>query len=247
VGDDYLSLDEALSKVKKEQLNVYAHPTNEYFWDLQDLWKQARAEDKEIIEKEMLAFLSKLLEFHSQGYYSLKVMETMRDCELLKEQATSEAIRRIIETKVSKFTQARIERAESDKREEQEREREEKERVELLRTEFKKSRERLIQITNGTLKDKSAQEVKKIVDEWSQESLCWELSQKDYADFFSKITFYRILGKPERQQFLSGTPFVSADYYLFYYNCKDGLVQIQISGVALDDNGRVFIEGLNIL
>jgi hypothetical protein len=69
---------------------------------------------------------------------------------------------------------------------------------------------------------------------------------KDYEGFFSAETFYKIFGKPERQQFLSGDGLFTVDSYFFYYDCKDGLVQIQVSAVVLDDDGIVLIKELNI-
>ena len=238
VEDEYLPLDEALSKTREQYRNIYSPAGNPYFWDLQKLWEQANPEDKEVIEKEMLAFLSKNLEVHSQGYIQGEE-ETLHDLDLLKKQTSSNEIKTMIETKLSEFAQNQSERAERDKREQQEREREENERVEMLRDEFRKSRERLTQTTDGTLRDKSAQEVKKIVDGWNQDlSLRWELSKEDYAHYFSSITFYKIFGKPEKQQFLAGD-------YLFYYSCKDGTVQFQVDENELD-NGTIVIEELNI-
>jgi hypothetical protein len=138
------------------------------------------------------------------------------------------------------------------KQEQEKREQEERDRLEAVRAEFDKSRQRLTEMSNGTLKDKSAQEVKKLVDEWRrQESLRWQLAQQDHAGFlanFSAGTFYKIFGKPERQQFLSSNEgFLTVGYYYFLYRCKDGLVQIQVSASLLDDDGVVMITDLNIL
>jgi hypothetical protein len=60
-------------------------------------------------------------------------------------------------------------------------------------------------------------------------------------EYFSKETFHKIFGNPKRQQFLS------PDSYLFYYDCKDGLVQIKVGAKDLDDDALVLIIELNIL
>lgn len=125
------------------------------------------------------------------------------------------------------------------KRELLEREQAERE-AERKQIEFETKRKKLIQNSNGTLRDKSAQQVKKLVDSWREGS--WRCKEK--PEFFSLETFYKVFGKPDRKQFLSSQ--FESDSYYFLYNCKDGVVQIKVHAEWLDDNGIVLIEDLNI-
>ena len=112
--------------------------------------------------------------------------------------------------------------------------------------EFETKIKKLIQSSNGTLRDKSAQQVKKLVDSWRERSWQWEDDYKFFPlEFFSLETFYKVFGKPDRTQFLSSEFEWQSSYY-FLYNCKDGLVQIKVRAKQLDDNGIVIIEDLNI-
>lgn len=256
--DEYLSLDEALSRVREQySSDITAH----YLWALEELWRQAPQEDKEIIEKEMLEFLLKRLETDlppnnvPRAIRELSTCNVLHDLKILKQKATNEEVRTTIDRKVSEVMQAQREEV---KREREKQEQEQRDRVEAVRAEFEKSRERLTKMGNGTLKDKSAQEVKKLLDEWQRQgflwvvpgSLTWNILERDKDAFsanFSTGTFYKIFGKPKKQQYLSGTPFVEPNCYIFYYDCKDGLVQIKVDAEDLDDEGVVRIIDLNIL
>jgi hypothetical protein len=96
-----------------------------------------------------------------------------------------------------------------------ERERLEREQVEGRRIEFETKKKELIQNGNGTIRDKSAQEVKKLVDSWKEESWRWI----DGTEFLSVDNFYKVFGEPSRKQLLS-SEFEPASYY-FLYECKD--------------------------
>jgi hypothetical protein len=249
-----LSLDKALTLLQER------HPDYNdkyYYYGLEFLLSQAyQDDDKEIIEKEMLTVLLKRINILRQKRqeqregspfnhynYDSDLSHEFRKMDVLRRYTTSEEVKSEAASSLSELRQA--ERVEEEERERKER-RKERKRVEFVRAEFERSRERLTKISKGTLKDKSAQEVKKLVDEWRQRSLSLELPSKEYLAFFSAGTFYKIFGKPERKQFLSSSGLVTADSYIFYYNCKDGIVQIQVSAVGLDDDGIVLIRELNI-
>lgn len=147
------------------------------------------------------------------------------------------------EVRMAEYRQRRAaayERQIQQEREEEERERLEREQAERERIEFETKIKELIQNSNGTLRDKSAQQVKKLVDSWREVMWLWP----EKPEFSSVETFYKVFGKPDRTQFLSSR--LSPDSYYFLYNCKDGLVQIKVSAHQLDDNGIVIIEDLNI-
>jgi len=260
--DEYLSLDEALTRVRKQYSDSISRLDNDrdyhfyyfsrcgenrlYFQGLQDLWRQAPQEDKEIIEKEMLTFLLKELEIYAQnGGVSVDNWDVLDNLEILKEQTTNEEVRTTIDRKVSEFMEAQREKV---KRDREKQEQQERDRVERERAEFEKSRERLIKIANGSLKDKSAQEVKKLLGEWNRQRFLIPEKDKDtFSANFSAETFYKIFGKPVRKQFLSSIGLLMVDSYVFYYDCKDGLVQIRVDAGDLDDSGIVRIIELNIL
>jgi hypothetical protein len=116
------------------------------------------------------------------------------------------------------------------------------ERKERERIEFETNRKELVQNSNGTLRDKSAQQVKKLVDRWKEGLGRWKW--KEISKFFSVETFYKVFGEPDKKQFLSSQ--FEPDSYYFLYNCKDGVVQIKVHAEQLDDNGIVLIQDLNI-
>ena len=134
------------------------------------------------------------------------------------------------------------------------------ERAERDRIEFETNRKELIQNGGGTLRDKSAQQVKKLVDSWKKDNY-WGWQQEVWkieSKFSSTETFYEVFGTPPKTQLLSETKFTDpqgyeqnivaykADYYYFLYRCKDGAVQIKVDAYQLDNNNIVIIEGLNI-
>jgi hypothetical protein len=263
------SLDEALVIARNRYSGDIDNYSHSYQSDLEHLWEQAGGHDKEIIEKEMLALSLKLFDIYKQHGWDDTLHNLISCLDHLRLKATSEEVKTKADVKYSELSdlveaiRERERKEQEEKREEWERK--ERERVEGVRAEFEKSRERLTKICKGTFKDKSTQEVKKLVDEWRQESLLRKLEfggerwrndfyekitpmeHKVLSDYFSIETFYKIFGKPVRQQFMSSNGLSTGDSYIFYYNCKDGLVQIQISARALDDNGIVLIEGLNVL
>jgi hypothetical protein len=160
----------------------------------------------------------------------------LHSLEYLKEQAASEEVKIIVDRKLSEYRQAqyaeKLQQAE-------ERERLKREQAERERIEFETRRKELIQNSNGTLRDKSAEQVKKLVDGWKDRGPWWEADSK----FFSTETFYKVFGKPERTQFLSSQ--FEHDSYYFLYNCKDGVVQIKVRASSLDNN-IVIVEDLII-
>ena len=167
------------------------------------------------------------------------------DLERLREQAISEKDKAIIDQKMAEYRQraavASQQWIRQQGEERKERERLEHEQAERERIEFETKRKELIQNSNGTLRDKSAEQVKKLVDRWKEGSWRWE----KYSKFFSVETFYEVFGKPDRKQFLSSGNEWQSSYY-FLYNCKDGVVQIKVRASQLDDNAIVIVEDLNI-
>ena len=256
--EDYnLSLDKALALLQ-ERYSDNMYYDHDYFIGLNRLWSEAQVarqdDDKEIIEKEMLTVLLKGLDIYRQErqedilhvYDHTLFGSLSQGMDFLRERATTEEVKSEAQKNLSELVRARREReSEEHERKQEEWEQKEHKRVEVVRAEFERSRERLTKISKGTLRDKSTQEVKKLVDEWRQESLRRELPSKEYPAFFSAATFYKIFGKPERKQFLSSIGQFTPDFYIFYYNCKDGIVQIQVSAGYLDD-GIVIIKELNI-
>jgi len=195
------------------------------------------------------------------------VMTYLDDLRALRKQALSEEDKAIIDRKISEaeyslrraatYDERRIKQEIQQEREEKEkRERLKREQAERERIEFETKRKELIQNSNGTLSDKSAQQVKKLVDSWKEGSPSWrwlgEEWKKERAKFFSAETFYKVFGKPDKTQYLSeveqvlGGGYYDVYYYYFLYGCKDGVVQIKVHAEQLDDNGIVIIEDLNI-
>ena len=145
-----------------------------------------------------------------------------------------------IEIEKRKFLQWKYQREILQQKQAEERERLERKQAERERIEFEIKRKKFIQSGDGTLRDKSAQQVKKLVDSWRDGLWRWQDSSK----FFSVENFYKVFGEPKRKQFLSSR--LESDSYYFLYNCKDGVVQIKVHAEQLDDNGIVFIKDLNI-
>jgi len=205
-----------------------------------------------------------VLAYRDFRYYSDEACDPcLRSLRALKKQATSEKDKAIIDRKISEhmqwrasFEQEREEekrlKRERVKQERLERERLERERAERERIGFETKIKELIQNSNGTLRDKSAQQVKKLVDSWQEVSWLWP----EKSEFSSIETFYKVFGQPDRKQFLSEKQVVGqwmydsivgdVYYYYFLYGCKDGTVRIKVNAHQLDDNGVVVIEDLNI-
>lgn len=220
----YMTLEEALADaMEPDSYNIYGN--NAYLGYLQNLWRQAYAKDKRIIERKKLDFLLKQAEMYGPDWHNF---------EFLREQATNEEVKITIDRKLSEYRQAQREQTQQ---ETEERERLEHEQAERERIEFETKRKELIQNSNGTLRDKSAQQVKKLVDGWREGSWRWQ----ERAKFFSVETFYKVFGQPDRTQFIS-----ALNCYYFWYNCKDGVVQIKVHAEQLDDNSIVLIQDLNI-
>jgi len=248
------SLDEALAIARNRCSGN--QDSGSYQHDLEHLWEQAEGHDKQMIEKEMLSLSLKLFDIYKQDQGPKIFYYLIRCLDHLRLRATSEEVKTKADVKYSELSELVEAIRERERKEQEEKreewERKERERVQGVRAEFKKSRQRLSQMSKGTLKDKSAEEIKKLMDHWKEELYLvllagTEVFEGYYPQFFSQETFYKIFGKPVRQQFISSNGLSTGDSYIFYYNCKDGLVQIQISAAALDDNGIVLIEGLNVL
>ncbi len=121
---------------------------------------------------------------------------------------------------------------------------------------IKEEWDKFIQSGNGSIKNKTTQEVKKLVDQWEQEYLDKAMAGniEKIREVFSLENFYKLFGKPWKMQFISNFVsrddifgnFVSRDSYILWYICKGGYVQIIVSGYEYDD-GWVNILDLNIL
>ena len=120
--------------------------------------------------------------------------------------------------------------------EEEQIEKEEKARFEA----WKANRAKFIENAPGSLKDMWAPEVKKLVDDWGGGGGRGISKFFSAETFFSVETFYKVFGRPESTQFIS-----ALNCYYFWYNCKDGKVQIQVDANIFDNN-TVYIDGLNI-
>ena len=92
-----------------------------------------------------------------------------------------------------------------------------------------------IQNGEGSVKNKTTQEVKKLVDQWKNRRWMERMEKMD----FSSDNFYKIFGKPWKTQYLE-------DKYYLWYTCKGGYVQIAVSAYSFD-NGWIDILDLNIL
>ena len=135
-------------------------------------------------------------------------------------------------------------------RERQERELYEKEQ-EAKHKRFKEEWIEFIQTGDGSVKNKTTQEVKKLVDRWEDR---WRIrmgtvrmgenAREIFLEDFSLENFYKIFGKPWKTQYIKNAP-VNKEYIL-WYTCKDGTVLITVGEYAYDD-GWVNISDLNIL
>lgn len=114
---------------------------------------------------------------------------------------------------------------------------------------FKEEWIEFIQSGDGSIKNKTTQEVKKLVDRWEDRwrirmGIVQENARKIFLEDFSLENFYKIFGKPRKTQYIKNAP-VNKEYIL-WYTCKDGTVLITVGEVAYDD-GWVMISDLNIL
>jgi len=106
---------------------------------------------------------------------------------------------------------------------------------------LKKEWAEFIQSCDGSLRNKTAQEVKKLVDQYNKDK--WH-ECKEEGDY-SLENFHKVFGKPLKTQFISGSVSMGGRYYL-WYTCKDGNAQITVDAYALDEKGRVVILDLSI-
>lgn len=162
-----------------------------------------------------------------------------------------------LDRKMNEYKQKRQAKYEKARREQAELEQAEYEREKKAKYEhWKKERAEFIRSGTGSLKDKTAQEVKRLVDRWIDDRMIW-LSDKHYAlsvqgqympvegddehySLNSLENFYKVFGKPQSTQFLS-----AFNCYYFWYVCKDGKVQIEVDADRLDHD-VVYIAGVNI-
>jgi hypothetical protein len=240
-GEQMLTLDQAIARAA----------------DTRDLWvllSQAsqldRPNDKVIIEQELLSV--------SSNSQDIGTLESLSRCALSEEirKAAAEALRE--HEQVEKEAEQRREEQRAQAQKEVQKQAEE---IHLTR---KEAMQRLIREAGGTLDDKSAEEVKRLVDRWRAfYPLCFgpPLTLPEYGellrDLIDKLeqlratnNFYKAFGQPLRKQFIGGSNgvFSSPSYYYFYYRCRDGTVQMRIDGQELSgDNPMVFVSELNVL
>jgi len=232
-GERMLALDEAIAEATTTE-------------DLWALWAQAESDDKIILEEEILDASSR-----SQDTDSLQKLSTCTASYKIR----SEANRVMDERK-------RVAQEAWAKREREEQQVQAQKRADEIRLAMKESRQRLMREAGGRLDDKSAEEVKRLVDNWRtpQGSLqvspynfdLWQLYMKDYEESFHTNDFYKAFGQPQRKQLINRAVagifgLVDHDFYYFYYQCKDGTVQIEIDADSLSKEDLVLVSGLNIL
>ena len=81
-----------------------------------------------------------------------------------------------------------------------------------------------------------AEKAEAIVDSKAQAELEAELGVKS---IHAQSLFYDVFGKPKNKQSVGGN-------YYFYYNCKEGMVQLVIAGNLLDYGDEVSVVGVNV-
>jgi len=116
---------------------------------------------------------------------------------------------------------------------------------------FKEEWIEFIQSGDGSVKNKTTPEVKKLVDRWRYywstdlaEKMGWDWVRKNaveisYLKVLSLENFYKIFGKPWKTQFIENE-------YFLWFTCKDGIPVITVRVCDYDD-GWVNILDLNIL
>jgi hypothetical protein len=239
-GEQMLTLDQAMARAGTAG-------------DLWHLWAQAPTPDKIIIEKEMLSLIEK--EMLSRGI-------GLADLQKLKDFAYSEEVRKAVDDALLQHEQARQAAEAEAKRQREERQAQAQKKAEEIRLALKEARQRLIREAGGRLDDKSAEEVKRLVDNWrtpqgsgSLEVIpsydsdidVWVQYNADCKNSFHAGDFYKAFGRPERKQLISGDGVFNPDHYYFYYECKDGTAQIEIDATSLSKENLVLVSGLNIL
>jgi hypothetical protein len=160
-------------------------------------------------------------------------LDTLR---ALQRKASSQEIRKAAAEALREHEQAREEKAKREREEQQVQAQKHAGEIRLAR---KESRLRLIHEAGGRLDDKSAEQVKRLVDEWTKTPTLVDESWSD-PQLFGGTDFYKAFGQPRRKQLMGG-------HYYFYYDCKDGLVQIEIDAGFLDKAGCIIVSDLNIL
>jgi len=131
----------------------------------------------------------------------------------------------------------------------------EREKQEAKYKRFKEEWVEFIQSGDGSVKNKTTPEVKKLVNQWedrwkiwrermSTRYEMWEITKEMLLEDFSLENFYKLFGKPWKIQYIKNAP-VNEEYIL-WYTCKDGIVLITM-GESAYDNGWVRISDLNIL
>ncbi len=222
-GEQMLTLDQAIARAA----------------DTRDLWvllSQAsqldRPNDKIIIERELLSMSSK---------QDLATLESLSRC------ASSEEIRNAAADALREQKQACEEEAKRERKEQEEQQVQAQKQAEEIRLALKEARQRLIREAGGRLDDKSAEEVKRLVDEWPRVAASLDENvfggsawQQESPQFFAPSYFYAVFGQPQRKQLISG-------HYYFYYQCRDGTAQIEIDAARLSNENLVLVSGLNIL
>jgi len=189
--------------------------------------------------------------------------ETLRQIEQAKERAEQKLTpqkqmeyARARQIELSKYAESiRIEQEKAQQKAQQERELYEKEQ-EAKYKRFKEEWVEFIQSGDGSVKNKTTQEVKKLVDQWEDR---WKIrmgilrigedaigmirrrenARKIFLEDFSLENFYKIFGKPWKTQFIENE-------YFLWYTCKDGHPIITVGAYEYDE-GWVNILDLNIL
>jgi len=223
-GESMLTLDQAIGRATGRD-------------DLYALMSQASqiglTDDKAIIEQELLKVSSRAGD--------ISTIESLRRTASTKEvsEAATDTVRA--------YEQAREEEA---KRVREEQQVEAQRKGEEIRLAMKENRRQLFQEAGGRLNDKSAEDVKRLIDNWRtpQGSLqvnpydydVWQQYVSDFKDSLHANSFYKAFGQPQRKQLI-------ADHYYFYYECTDGTAQIEIDADSLSKENLVLVSGLNIL
>lgn len=224
-----------------------------YWDDLEKLWDQAEGNEKELIEHEMLKYLLKHL-----GPHGDPLGQTSAALRSLGEKSTSDDIRKAATEALLEYQQDFQERQQAEetevKQKREEKLAQEQKKAEEIRLAFHESRDRLIRIGAGRLDDKPAEQVKKLLDDWNPQKgdptqFYWfsleflpTLNDEELREYFGADVFYRVFGQPQRKQFIN-----SDGVYYFYYECKDGLVQIEVPAELLSEKNVVLVSDFNIL
>jgi hypothetical protein len=226
-GEGTSSLDDALA-MARNRCPGDIYDCYSYWSDLDKLWEHAKGNEKEVIEREMLTFLLKRLEDYGDPE---RTSVTLR---ALGEKTTSDDIKKAATEALLKYEQAQ----EAEAKQKEDMQVQEQKQAEDIRLAFRESRERLPRIGAGRLDDKSAEEVKKLLEGWTRG--VDDLNVDERGEYFSADVFYRVFGQPQRKQF------ISSDYaYYLYYECKDGMVQIKVLAALLEEN-VVLVSDFNI-